>query len=183
MGIFSDCRKTWDTLDVGDGVTVQDLYCLTTNEKEMPKSARASVSSLLSGLTNRGLAEKKPGVEKQGNRFRSTYVKTKSEPGKNKPGPRKGSKQRLNQKSEMPNELDSLQIGNAILSVIEKLKQTNKELRDDKKVLSAEIRDLTQAKQQVEAMLEKAKLRILELNQNGKKTINLHELQDMVKTH
>lgn len=175
MSSYKDAKHKWNEMEVGEGKSVQDMYVAICGSpaEDMTQKERSAISSFMSNAISRGWAEKDKGTRP------AKYVKLKSVPPRG--GPRLTSK---TPKAEPDANLNEVQVGNAILAVIEKLTQKNKELKDMIKLLNAEIRDAVEGKLELEKMLVKAKERISELNQTsgkGRKSVNLHELQNLTR--
>ena len=161
--VSARAREAWNLLDVGDKTTRQELGDLADLEKE----ERGGVSAMLSRLVQYGVAEKigdNPSCYEKKGDFNCRA--------KRKPSTSKA----LSKPPEEKEELDSVRIGNSIISVIEVLKGKVKEL-------AKEIRQLVEEKADVERCYRKAQERIQELNnqcQSGRKSINLAELQETI---
>ena len=173
MGLYGKCREEWnDKMKVGDGKTVQDMYFTVTGNAStnMNTKDRSSVSSFMSNAISKGYARK------ESNTRPAVYIKVKSVPARGGP--------RLNRKPKLDKEIDMLQLGTAIHTLIDNLTQKNKELRDRIATLNAELGDAIEAKRQIEDLYQKSQERVLELNQakgKGRKTLNLHELQSLTR--
>ena len=175
MSSYKDAKNNWNEMEIGEGKSVQDMYVALRGSpaEDMSQKERSAISSFMSNAISRGWAEKDKGTRP------AKYVKIKSVPPRG--GPRLTKK---TPKAAPDSDLNEVQVGNAILAVIEKLTQKNKELKEMIKLLNAEVADAVKAKMEVEEMLRKAKERILELNQSsgkGRKTVNLHELQNLTR--
>ena len=177
-------REGWNTLKVGDKITMQELAELV----EVEEKNKGQVSSTLSRIASYGLAKRignKPTVYEKKEDYNSGVRRRKrrSSPSKplSKPLDMMYSKTHPPTKPpeeppKDPKDLDSVRIGNSIISVIEALKAKVKEL-------SGEIRQLVEEKADVERCYRKAQEKIQELNnqcQSGKKSINLAELQETI---
>ena len=177
MTTYTDARKKFDGMKVGKGMTVQDMYVALRGSpaEDMTQKERSAISSFMSTAVRKGWAKK------DGSTRPAKYEKLKDVPPRG--GPRL-TKKTPPAKWSKGDDLNEVQVGNAILAVIEKLTQKNKELRDMNKLLSAEVRDAVEAKVAVEKMLVKAKERISELHGSsgkGRKSVNLHELQSLTR--
>jgi hypothetical protein len=171
--MYRESKLKWNQMEEGEGKTVQDMYFAVTGNASINMSAkdRSGISSFMSNAISRGWAKK------ESNTRPAVYIKVKAVPSRGGPRLKKTT-------TPKDDNLNEVQVGNAILAVIEKLTQKNKELKDVIKLLNAEIVDAVKAKMEVEEMLRKTKERILELNQTsgkGRKTVNLHELQNLTR--
>ena len=165
--VSARAREAWNLLEVGDKTTRRELGDLADLEEE----ERGGVSAMLSRLVQYGIAEKisdKPIVYEKKKDF-NCRTRVPSKPSTAKTPSTKPPE-------EPTKDLDSVRIGNSIISVIEALKGKVKEL-------SGEIRQLVEEKADVERCYRKAQERIQELNnqcQSGRKSINLAELQETI---
>lgn len=158
MSIYSQARKAWEDLEIGQKITANQLL----EKLGLDQTARATVSSFLSRELSKGQAIK------EGKREGFTLYK--------KVAPAEARKERLSREER---ELTDRDIGNAVLKVIDNLKA---ELRSEKEI----VKDLVEENKQLKQIYDQAQAKILELNQELQKReptreVKLSELRELGK--
>lgn len=157
--------EVWDSLNVGDKVSFDDILDLSGIGKGIERKTKQRIYQTLAALKKKGK------MEKDGN----LYVKKSNGAPKPKPDVDNANIEKY--------EFNMLELGEAVFEFIQDLKRENATLKKQQNEDAAEISQLSSDIHQLQGELNEAKHKIHELNnkRHGGKTASLYDLQQATK--
>lgn len=157
MSAFGEAKKIWAAVNIGEGITSEQL--IIKAGVEPTENNRKSFSSFLCQMVKKGEAQR----DGKGGKH-ILYVKSNGVPLKPKP---------LEEKS-----YSMLELGEAVFEVVQGLRRTVEFLRVQLKEEKSLVREMTDQKAKIEQMLKDSQTRILELNSTKQKSFRLADVQE-----